>query len=274
MMFYLVKILFSGLLLCTVSANILPSQSDDSSLYEQRGEVDFDFDNFSFDEDDDYQFMEYLDTAAMDHISRVINPADIMVILNLLNVPQILQEPLFLHTNILNKRSLLDQPIFEPDRAEFPGKWVVGVSAFAHKINRSNFTRGSDNLKSYVALSQASLIGKLVAIIERANELNLGIEADVAKLFSLFENMTVEERQVGFMLHCMKRWHHTTLRVMMPIYYLESNFSLTKKEQDAVAKELGVMSPEEEERFRKAHFISDKIGFGDTRIELDNTILK
>lgn len=86
--------------------------------------------------------------------------------------------------------------------------------------------------------------------------------------------MTVEERQAGFMLHCMKQWRRTTLRVMMPMYYLESNFSLTQDEQDEVARELGAQDPEEEKRFRKAHFISDKIGFGDTRIEVDHTMLK
>jgi len=277
MMIYRTKLLFSGLFLCTIYSAALPNQTIKSlsdNVEQSLESRDFDFDSFSFDEDDDYQFMEYLDTAGMDHISRAINPADIMIILNLLNVPTILQEPLFLHTNILNKRSLLDQPIFEPDRAEFPGSFVVGASAFANKINRSNFTRGSDNLKSYIALSQASLIGKLEATIQRANELSPGLDVDVAKLFSLFENMTVEERQVGFMLHCMKRWRNTTLRVMMPIYFLESNFSLTKNEQDAVARELGAMDPEEEEAFRKAHFISDKIGFGDTRIEVDNITLK
>jgi hypothetical protein len=274
MMFYLVKLLCSGLLLCSIYSTVLPNQDLSVDRGHETKDFDFDFDTVFFDEDEDYQFMEYLDTAGMDHISRAINPQDIMVILNLLGVPTILQEPIFLHTNILNKRSLLDQPIFEPDRAEFPGSFVVGASAFAHKITRSNFTKNSTQLKSYVALAEASLIAKLEDTINRVNDLGTGVNIDVATIFSLFENMTVEERQVGFMLHCMKSWRHTTLRIMLPIYYLESNFSLTPKEQDAVARELGSMDLEEEERFRKAHFISDKIGFGDTRIEIDNTLLK
>jgi hypothetical protein len=72
----------------------------------------------------------------------------------------------------------------------------------------------------------------------------------------------------------MKRWRYTTLRIMAPLYYQESNFSLTPEEQDAVAEEFGSLDPEQEKAFRKAHFISDKIGFGDTRIELDHTLLK
>ena len=274
MMFYSLKLLFSTFLLCSMYSFALFNQvhaADDNHMAVTK---DFDFDTLSFDEEDDYQFMEYLDTAGADHISRAINPANIMVILNQLEVPTILQEPLFLHTNILNRRSLLDQPIFEPDRAEFPGKFVVGTSAFVHKIDRSNFTRGSDKFKSYVSLAEASLIAKLEKSIDLANAFFPGLDINVAKIFSLFENMTVEERQVGFMFHLMKRWHRTTLRVMLPIYYTENNFSLTKKEQDAIAEELGSVDPEEEEAFRKDHFISDKIGIGDTRVEVDNRTLK
>lgn len=274
MMLYSLKLLFFSLLLCTIYPIILSNQIGVADNNQMMAKKDFDFDTVSFDEEDDYQFMEYLDTAGADHISRAISPATIMAILNQLQVPTILQEPLFLHTNVLNRRSLLDQPIFEPDRAEFPGKFVVGASAFANKINRSNFTRGSDKLKSYVALAEASLIAKLQNTINLANDFSPGLNIDVATIFALFENMTVEERQVGFMFHLMKSWRHVTFRIMMPIYYLERNFSLTKKEQDAVAEELGAVDPEEEERFRKAHFISDKIGFGDTRIEVDSTVLK
>lgn len=274
MTFYSLRLFFLNLLLCAVCTGIFSDYlcaSDDNQMTISR---DFDFDTVSFDEEDDYQFTEYLDTAGVDHISRAINPVTIMTILNHLNVPAILQEPLFLHTNILNKRSLLDEPIFEPDRAEFPGKFVIGTSAFIRKTDRSNFTKNSTKLESYIALSQASLIAKLEDTIQRANAFSPGIDIDIAKIFSLFENMTVEERQVGFMFHVMKSWRYTTLRVMMPIYYLESNFSLTKQEQDAVAVQLGSLDPEEEERFRKAHFISDKIGFGDTRIEVDRKVLK
>ncbi len=278
MMFYRVKLICSFLLLSTIYSAILPQQEFPASQSsEQHGGdyKDFDFDSVSFDEEDDYDFMnEYLDTTGMDHISRAIDPVVVMAILTALDVPTILQEPLFLHTNILNKRSLLDQPIFEPDRAEFPGKWIVGTSAFARKTTRSNFTRSSDRLDSWIALSQASLISKLERSIENANKLSPGLEVEIARIFALFENMTVEERQVGFMTHVMKRWRTVTLRAMMPIYYQESNFSLTKDEQDEVARVLGVMEPEEEKRFRKAHFISDKIGFGDTRIEVDARVLK
>jgi hypothetical protein len=253
--------------------------NENSHLEDSTKEFDFDFDMVAFDDDDDYQFMEYLDTAGMDHISRAINPVDIMIILNRLGIPTILEEPIFLHTNVLNKRSLLDQPIFEPDRAEFPKSFVVGAHAFAHKIDRSNFTKHSTKLASYIALTEETLLTKLQNAINEINELfPLGVNIDFADLFSVFENMTVEERQVGFMFHCMKRWRKTTFRLLLPIYYLQSNFSLTPQEKELAEEVLnpifGVFDPEEADIFNKQHFISDKIGFGDTRIEVDNITMK
>lgn len=272
MMNYLVKTLFFCTCLCLFSPYFIAFACE--SPYESTA-CNFDYDCISFDDEDSYQDMnEFFDTVGMDHMSRAINPVEIMTILNLFGIPPILELPFFLHTNFLNRRSLLDQPIFEPDRAEFPGKWVVGSSLFARKVTRSNFTKNSDKLNSYLALSEALLIERIEKAIENVNTINPLPEIDVAKIFSLFENMTVEERQVGFMLHCSKRWRYTTLRIMAPLYFQETNFSLTPDEQDAVAEEFGALDPEEEKAFRKAHFISDKIGLGDTRIEVDQRILK
>ena len=265
MMDYRFKIIVSGALLCL--SNMMLFSSDLATV--SRG---FDFDLVSFDDEDNYDIDSYLVTAGTDHISRAVNPVDVMVLLNLFEVPAVLQTPFFLKTNFLNKRTELDQPIQEPKRAQsqYPGKWLVGVNAYVRKTNRSNFTKNSDRLDSYLSISEEVFIQRLENVIERVNELNPLPEIDVMQIFSLFENMTVEERQAGFMLQCSKRWRYTTLRVMAPLYYLESNFSLTKEEQDAVAEQFG----EEDKAFTKAHFISDKIGMGDTRIELDHTLLK
>lgn len=278
MMSYLIRLLWSVLFLSSTASFFYPQQlfsAEEHHREETTKDFDFDFDMISFADDDDYQLMEYLDTAGMDHISRAINPIDVMNFLNLFGVPQILQEPIFLHTNALNKRSLLDQPIFEPDRAEFPHSFVVGAHAFVHKINRSNFTKHSTKLSSYVALTEASLIAKLQMAINSINDLSPGsLNIDVKKIFDLFENMTVEERQAGFMFHCMKRWRKVTFRLLFPIFYQESNFSLTQNEQDKITEEFGAVDQEESDRFNKQHFISDKIGFGDTRVEVDNITLK
>lgn len=278
MMNYRITIMISGTLLCLYSIAIFSNQLINSPLNTINGELAtkvFEQDYVSFDDEDSYDTMnEFFDTVGIDHISRAIDPSDIMTLLNLFGIPKILELPFFLRTNILNKRSLLDQPLFEPKQAQYPGSWITGFSLFARKINRSNFTKDSDRLDSYLSLSEELFIQRLEDVIENINTAIPIPMINIAKIFSLFENMTVEERQIGFMLHASKRWRATTLRIMAPLYWLESNFSLTEDEQDAVAQELGRMEPEEEKAFRKAHFISDKIGLGDTRIEVDHRILK
>jgi len=234
-----------------------------------------DFNDIFFDEEDDYAFMnEYLDTAAIDCMTRTIDPQEIMTILNLIDYPSIIQNPLFKETNILNKRSLLDQPIFEPDRAVFPKNGVFTASFFARKTSRSNFTKNSTKLCSYIALTDQLLLASLQNSVIKIDELFPGFDINVEKILNLFANMTVDDRQTGFMFQYMQKWHNTTFRILAPLYYFENNFSLTKEEQDAVAQEFGEQTPEEEKAFRKAHFISDKIGMGDTRIEIDQRILK
>ena len=253
--------------------NLAPDHSNYSSADTEL--KNFDFDSIFFDEQDYDPFSnEFLDTVGNDHMNRGPSPEIIIEFLLGLGVLNILKEPLFLHTNELNKRSLLDQPIFEPDRPQFPGLWVVGASAFANKTNRSNFTKNSDRFDSYVALTQQSLLEKLANSVNKITDLAPALSVDAAQILGLFANMTIEQRQVGFMLHCTKKTHKTTFRILAPLYYLENNFSLTPKELDAVAEVFGESDPEEEKQFRKAHFINDKIGLGDTRIEIDQRILK
>ncbi len=81
--------------------------------------------------------------------------------------------------------------------------------------------------------------------------------------------MTVQERQGGFMFHLMKEWRNTTFRLLTPIFYYERNFFLTDEEREAVEAEFGALEEDEQEAFQKAHFISDRGGIGDTRIEID-----
>src|ERR1700722_17177314 len=156
MMNHRLKIVIFSTLLC-FSGGPLLSHQNPPSLINNHGEdatKNLDFDWISFDDEDGYQDMnEFFDTVAMDHMSRAINPVDVMMLLNLFKIPPILQFPFFLHTNFLNKRSLFHQPIFEPDRPEFPGKWVVGSSLFARKAYRSYFTKDSDKLSSYLAIT-------------------------------------------------------------------------------------------------------------------------
>src|SRR5688572_4194333 len=101
MMLYLLKLLLSGAIVYSTYSFTISEPESSGIQTDKHAEIkdfDFDFDSVSFDEEEeDYLFMnEYLDTAAIDRMCRVVNPAEIMVILNHLGVPSVLQEPLFL----------------------------------------------------------------------------------------------------------------------------------------------------------------------------------
>ncbi len=250
--------------------NIPPSENGTADVESIHFRDDFDdpFSDDSFSFDDDPFISEFLDTVGAETLTRQVDPEAIIDFLLGFGAIDLLQENLFLRTNPLNKRSILDEQIFEPDRATFPGKWVVGAHVFVWKMGRANFTKKSTNLSSYLALTQSTLLEQL--------KKNFGTftSIDFAKVFSLFQNMTIEEHRVGFMFHMMRMWNDTTFRILMPVYYYERNFSFTEKEQDAVDAEFGVLEEEEQERFRKAHFISDKFGLGDTRLELSRQVVQ
>lgn len=238
-------------------------------------EIDL-FNDIAFaDEDDDPLFNEFFDTAATSHMTRSIDPEEIMTLLNKIDAPAILQNPFFFQTNPLNNRNPLDEPIFEPDLTSPPGDFVIGVNTFIRKTDRSNFTKHSTKLSSYLSLVESDFIDSLENSIQLLANLlkDPAFNIDIRHIFMLFENMTVEERQAGFMVHLMKKWNKITLRVMAPVYYIERNFSLTIPERDAIAEEFGAQDPEQEDAFAKKHFISDRIGVGDTRLEIDSKVI-
>jgi len=235
------------------------------------------FDNdFFFDDDDDPFINEFLDTVGSDFPTRKIDPNDIINLLCEIGAKEILKTDFFLHTNPLNQRSLLDEPLFEPDRCYFTSSWVIGAHIFARKKDHSNFTFRSTCIDSYLALGEPTLLGRIQNTINLIKNLlnEPQFNIDIDKIFSLFARTTVEERRSGFMFHIMRQWQDATFRILFPLYYLESNFSLSNAEQDTIAEEFGALDQQDQDNFIKKHFISDEIGLGDTRVELDFDLIE
>jgi len=255
--------------------NIISANLDTTSNTENNQSFNFDND-FFFDDDDDPFINEFLDTVGSDLPTRKIDPSDIINLLCEIGAKEILKTDFFLHTNRLNQRSLLDEPLFEPDRCSFASSWVIGAHIFARKKDRSNFTFRSTSINSYLALSEPTLLDRIQNTINLIRNLlnEPQFNIDINKIFSLFARTAVEERRGGFMFHIMRQWQNKTLRVLFPLYYLESNFSLFNAEQDAIAEEFGALNQQEQDNFKKKHFISDELGLGDTRVELDFDLIE
>lgn len=203
-------------------------------------------------------------------------PAEIITVLQSIEAFDILQADLYLRTNPLKERSLLDEPIFEPNTCMFRQHWTVGWHTFYDQTNKMHLSPKGTTIQSYLAISQPFLLDRLQNSVNQlkmlfdVDTLNL----DVNTIFSLFKNATVQERRAGFMFHAKRGWKRVSFRFFLPLYYKERNFSLTNSEIRAIEEEFGETTPAEQKRFRKQHLISDKFGFGDMRLELEGNVYK
>lgn len=202
------------------------------------------------------------------------SPQDIITLLDTLGAIALIMEPFFLATNQLNKRSLLDNPLFLPYGKHKKKRWALNVNSFYLSINRSHLTKKCDQLSSYLALTQETLLEKLENSAAIFKAFNPSFDFDIRLVFSLFTNMTVEERHAGFMFDVAHYGKHSFFRLLIPWYYLERNFSLTPAEKKKVEEEFGAVDPQEQEAFQKDHLVSDKFGLGDARLEWGHHLFK
>jgi len=73
----------------------------------------------------------------------------------------------------------------------------------------------------------------------------------------------MQERRGGFMLGVAHANGRFNLEFKTPLYYLERNFFVTPEEQEILESFFGPSDPEQQK-----HFISDRVGFGDTRLTI------
>ncbi len=191
------------------------------------------------------------------------------LIVNLGIIP-VLEENLYLRTNELNNRSLLDYPIFLPRR--YRGYTATyGFDIFWNKTDRMYFNTNSSNICSYLNIGPSSLLDAITTLTEEVTA-SFGkefIPYQPADVLPLFRNFTVEQRRIGAMFHAEKRFKKLFLYCFVPIYYIERNMFASEIEQEALTRVFGRLDQETQDVFAKNHLISDKFGLGDTRLSVD-----
>lgn len=226
------------------------------------------FDDFDLFQDD--YFGDMLDSSEANLVTRLA-PQDVIDIIKLGAGEDmaLLQQNFFLRTNDLNLRNILDMPVFEPQTLYPPTKWTVGGQLFWNKTGKSNFTKDETGLAFYLALTQPNFLDVIENQLRPLFE-DFDLNIDIEKILSLFKNMTVEDRRLGAMFHAQYFWKRLTLRYWMPLYYHERNLNFPNEaEKQAVFDEFGVTEEDQDEEFQDAHFVSDQLGFGDGRLEVD-----
>ena len=204
-----------------------------------------------------------------------LSPEEIILLIKLVNGLELLQEQFFLRTNILVMRDPLDLPLFGQFKRPLKKRSLrFTVQPFATKANKLNFTSTETDLASYLALQEDTILEKLRNSFAPIHDLSPDLYLDTDLIFGLFKNAAVEQRRVGGTFTLEKRTRHWYFKGELPFYYLERNLFLTDKELQALEDEFGARTPEEQEKFKKLHIISDKLGFGDFRFQAMHQIFK
>jgi hypothetical protein len=208
--------------------------------------------------------------------STTTSPSECVFLLDQFGVVELLKERLYRHTNPLNTRSLLDYPLFiiEGDRC-FAN--TLTFSAFYNETTQMKFVQDCKTINSYLAVSpDQGFVEKLQAILNLMREADiLTFDPDVViDIFSLLENFNVQERRAGIMFNYFKesQERNIILNVLTPFYYVERNHFVNEQIQAAITAItdplFGAQSEEEKQRFIKMFMIDDKLGWGNTRLEV------
>lgn len=199
-----------------------------------------------------------------------IDPCIIIPLLIAVKATDLLAEDLYLRTNGINKRSILDYPHWVlAQQQEGFYKWTVGSHIFYNQTTRSNFTSNSSCIKDYLAINNPDLIDKISNSIDKIRPLLPGFDINPLDILPLFHPFTVQERRTGLMLHCMRDFANTRMRFYFPLYYVEHNFYVDDQTKLKLEQELGTLDTETQAEFQKDHLVSDKLGIGDFRFELE-----
>lgn len=186
-----------------------------------------DFDDFSTDGMDIFADDPDVDGNVMPINTSITRatPVAIVELLQTYMVIDILQHNLYLRTNPLNTRSLLDYSIYFDQKLSYDCGWVVGAHGFYNQTSRAYFTSNSDNISSYLAICDPALLSDIQKIAPLLGNL------DPIALMPLFQNFTVQDRRIGGMIHAARYFDKATLRFWLPLYYLERNFYATDQER-------------------------------------------
>ncbi|MFA6066755.1 MAG: hypothetical protein WC707_06260 [Candidatus Babeliaceae bacterium] len=203
-----------------------------------------------------------------------ITVLDIVEHLATLSAPQLLQENFYNYTNPINVRPLVDLPSFQMSFFQLPFVPCEGglsLQFFFNQMRDGYFTKCSPNLSSYLNLNVGSSLEN--------KDLDALLGTTLPEVFSLFSKMKIEERRVGAMIGGYKNFNNNWVSAIIPMYWLESNFFLSLKEQEAIQNQPLFLNAgagtdlDGEMAFGYQHLVSTKLGLGDLRLQIAHNFI-
>lgn len=230
-----------------------------------------------FDQGNDIDFDSMINDPALDGLTMPADmtrtpPQTIIEFLQQINGIQLLQQNFYLKTNPLNTRSLLYYPFVQPARLCYTYDYIIGGHMFYNQMNRAYFTKDSSNITSYLAICSPDFLNLLSESTQKIREFFPNI-VNPLTIFPLFNEATIEQRRIGGLLYASYRFKALGLRAIIPVYYFQRNYIIGLIQRESLENQLGATTDDEQKKFQKNHLISDKFGFGDTRVELDFLVL-
>ncbi|MDR3551346.1 MAG: hypothetical protein P4L31_08075, partial [Candidatus Babeliales bacterium] len=236
------------------------------------------FDDFStegMDSFSDDSEIDLMPALSQDQMLKSLSPAEIVPLLNDLSIIDLLKHNIYCRTNRINSRSLLDYSVFLDPKMKYDYRWVTNAHVFYNQTSRVNFTSDSTNISSYLGICNPDLLADINTAFKQVVNLGLcGTDLDPLAVIPLFKFFTAQERRAGAMLHAARDFNSCRLSMWIPLYYLERNLFATEVEREAIEASLGALTVDEQQHFQKKHLISDKFGFGDSRLEVDFNVSK
>lgn len=238
---------------------------------------DFDFDNIC-----DINSPIALPTT----IHTGLTPDDIQACTSVLNAVKaipILNQPIYLRTNPVNQRSLLDLPIIQ-----LYGDGALRIEFFYNQTYKHHLAAEQTALSSYLNLTGTQLLQKLNDSKKAAEDfLKKKFDFDIRSFLPLISNAFIEDRRTGLMFYGMKCFDGFNMRFQIPLYYFERNLNLTPGDraqlenaqipgvtaEDPTATGSSIALTTNAMDFARKHLIADELGFGDTRLQFDYNIV-
>jgi hypothetical protein len=184
----------------------------------------------------------------------------------IVEIQRFLRLNFYKRTNPINQRSIQDLPQFYffncPPPQDCCKSWQLFVQPFLQRTGEANFTRDGVNIGSYLALQNANLI------ISDFEEL---IGVDIPEVISILERFRLETHRGGIMFGGLRKMNNWYMQVRTPLIYVERNYNLDEADQERLREVLGVVEEEvgeDENEFNRDHFIADRFGIGDTRLNI------
>lgn len=202
---------------------------------------------------------------------------EIVVLLNQFGLISLLEEELFEKSYTLNKRDLLDYPLFMFPW-KHPGCKTMGYQFFYNQTSSMYFSADCSKISAYLAVSSNQFIEKLQAVLQEIRDsTNSDFNPDQAiEILTLMQHFTVQERRLGLMFNYEQKLDDWRFRFYFPFYLRERNHFVSDQVRAALNRIInpvfGSSSADEEEIFAEEHLIDDRLGLGDCRFEFDRTV--